>query len=253
LESIHAQAQQLVNSAPDVIVAHTSPAVAALKQAAGTIPIVFAMVNDPVGQGLVANLARPGGNIAGFTLIDFDIVGKWLEMLTEMAPATNRAALMFNPAQTAYHDVYLREFAAAPKRIAGELVAAPVRDVAGIEATITALAREPGGGLIVTADAFNFAHRALIIALAARHRLPAIYYLGRIVREGGLMSYGPDGTDIFRRSASYVDRILKGEKPADLPVQNPTKFELAINFKTAKELGLEIPPTLLARADEVIE
>ena len=248
-----AYATELVNAAPDLIVAIGSPAVAALKAATRSTPIVFALVNDPVSQDFVASLARPGGNITGFSFIELPMVGKWLEVLKEMAPGVGRVALIFNPQTAPYYSVYLREFGAVPAALAAELAAAPVRDEGEIEAAIATLAREPGGGLVVAADVFTSAHRALIMRLAQHHRLPAVYAYRQFVAEGGLMSYGPDPIDITRRSASYVDRILKGATPADLPVQQPTKFELAINLKTAKALGLDIPPMLLARADEVIE
>ena len=181
------------------------------------------------------------------------MVGKWLEVLKEMAPDVRRLALIFNPQTAPYYSVYLRGFGAVPAALAAELAAAPVRDESEIEAAIAALAREPAGGLIAPSDPFISTHRALIIRLAQHHRLPAVYAFRQYVAEGGLMSYGPDALDIVRRSASYVDRILKGATPADLPVQQPTKFELAINLKTAKALGLDVPPMLLARADEVIE
>jgi putative tryptophan/tyrosine transport system substrate-binding protein len=250
---IQANVAELVNSAPDLIVASGTPVIAALKRATSTIPIVFAIVNDPVGQGFITSLARPGGNITGFTMIEFEMVGKWLELLKEMAPAVRRAALIFNPETGPFYPVFLRQFGAVPASIGTELAAAPVRNRADLEATVATLTREPDAGLIVAADAFTAAHRPLIMELVERYRLPAIYYLRQAVAEGGLMSYGPDLSDIVRRSASYVDRILKGANPADLPVQQPTKFQLAINLKTAKTLGLKAPPTLLARADEVIE
>jgi putative ABC transport system substrate-binding protein len=252
-ERIKAHAAELVNASPDLIVVNSSPALAALKQATHTIPVVFAIVTDPVGQGFIANLARPGGNITGFTLIDFEIVGKWLEILKEMSPAVRQAALIFNPDTVPYYPTYLRELAIVSPISAAELAAAPVHDEAEVEATIRALARVPGAGLITAADPFTVAHRALIISLAEQHRLPAVYQFRQFSIEGGLMSYGPDTADIFRRSASYVDRILKGALPADLPAQAPTKFELVINLKTAKALGLTVPPSLLARADEVNE
>jgi putative ABC transport system substrate-binding protein len=250
---IQAYTAELVSSAPDLIVASSSPVIAALKQATRTIPIVFSVVNDPLGQGFIASLARPGGNITGFTFVEFSMVGKWLEMLKEIAPGVRRVSLIFNPQTAPYYPIYLREFGAATGSIAAELSATPVRDEAEIEAAVGALAREPGGGLIAAPDPFINTRRGLIMALAGRNRLPAIYGFRHYVTEGALMSYGPDTADIVRRSASYVDRILRGEKPADLPVQAPTKYELVINLKTAKALGLEVSPTLLARADEVIE
>jgi putative tryptophan/tyrosine transport system substrate-binding protein len=250
---VQTYAAELVNSVPDLIVAHSSPVVAALKQATRTIPIVVAVTNDPLGQGFVASLARPGGNITGFAFVEFPIVGKWLELLKEMAPGVRRVALIFNPQTAPYYAIYLREFSAVPATLAAELAAAPARDEADVEAAIAAIAREPAGGLIAAADPFTAAHRALIIRLAQHHRLPAVYAFRQFVAEGGLMSYGPDTIDIVRRSASYVDRILKGATPADLPIQQPTKFELAINLKTAKSLGLDVPLFLQQRADDVIE
>jgi putative ABC transport system substrate-binding protein len=198
-------------------------------------------------------LARPGGNITGFTFIEFAMVGKWLQMLKEVAPAVARAGIMFNPQTAPYYDVYLRSFEAMPRLIAVELAAAPVRNGAEIEAVIAKLGREPGGGLIVPPDPFTVVHRDTIMKSAELHRLPVVWSYRQFVTEGALMSYGPDTADIFRRSASYVDLILKGAKPADLPAQSPIKFELVINLKSAKALGLDVPPMLLARADEVIE
>jgi putative ABC transport system substrate-binding protein len=253
IAQIQAHTAELVGSRPDVIAASGTPVIAALKQATLTIPIIFSVVNDPAGQGFVASLARPGGNITGFSYVDFPMIGKWLEMLKEIAPGVGRITLMFNPQTAPYYSVFLREFRAAAAPLAAELSATPVRNEAEIEAAATAFAREPGGGLIAAPDPFINTHRGLIMALAQRHRLPALFGFRQHVKEGALISYGPDSVDIVRRSASYVDRILKGQKPADLPVQAPTKYELAINLKTAKILGLEVSPMLLARADEVIE
>ena len=250
---IRADTAELVALAPDVLVGQTTPVIQALRQATSSIPIVMAAVNDPVEQGLVSSLAHPGGNITGFMFIDFQMVGKWLEMLKEAAPGVARAALMFNPDTSPHYYVYLRSFEAMPRSIAVEVTSAPVRDTAEIEKTIAQLGREPGGGLIVAPDAFTVVHYPLLIRLAQQHRVPAVYSLRTYVAQGALMSYGPDPYDLARRSASYVDRILKGAKPADLPVKQPTKFELAINLKTAKALGLQIPDRLLALADEVIE
>ena len=252
-DRIRAYAAELVALAPDVIVGQTTPVIRALRQATSSIPIVMAAVNDPVEQGFVSSLAHPGGNITGFALVDFQMVGKWLEMLKEAAPRVSRAVLMFNPDTSPHYYVYLRSFEAMPRSIVAEVTASPVRDAGEVEAAIAKLGRDPGGGLIVPPDAFTIVHYQLFIRLAQQHRLPAIFSPRRNVAQGALMSYGPDPIDGFRRSASYVDRILKGEKPADLPVQQPTKFELAINLKTARALGLQIPDTLLARADEVIE
>jgi putative ABC transport system substrate-binding protein len=252
-DRIRVHAAELVALAPDVIVGNATPVTRALRQATSSIPIVIVGVNDPVEQGFVSSLARPGGNITGFALIDFQMVGKWLEMLKQAAPSVTRAALMFSPDTSPHYYVYLRSFAAMPRSIAVEVTAAPVRGTAEVEEALTKLGHEPGGGLIVAPDAFTVVHHQLLIRLAQQHRLPAVYGYRTYVAEGALMSYGPDPYDNFRRSASYVDRILKGAKPADLPVQQPTKFELAINLKTAKALGLEIPDKLLALADEVIE
>jgi len=250
---IRAHAAELVALAPDVLVGQTTPVVRALRQATSSIPIIMAGVNEPVEQGFVSSLAHPGGNITGFTFINFQMVGKWLEMLKEAAPGVARAALMFNPDAVPHYYVYLRSFEAEPRSIAVEVTAAPVRDTAEVEEAVAKLGREPGGGLIVAPDAFTLVHYPLLIRLAQQHRLPAVYAWRTSVAQGALMSYGPDPYDMFRRSASYVDRIFKGAKPADLPVQQPTKFELAINLKTAKALGLQIPDKLLALADEVIE
>lgn len=203
---IQSYAAELVNSAPEVVVANSSPVVAALKQATRTIPIVFAVINDPVAQGFIPNLAQPGGNITGFTLIDFPMLGKWLEMLKEMAPSIERAALVFNPDTAPYYPVYLREFNALPKTLAVELLAMPVHNEMEIENALAALVRSPRAGLISAGDPFTVTHRALIMRLAEHHRVPAIYQFRQFAVEGGLMSYGPDTHDIFRRSASYVDR-----------------------------------------------
>jgi putative ABC transport system substrate-binding protein len=250
---IRAHAAELVALAPDVIVSNTTPVIRALRQATSSIPIVMAGANEPVEQGFVSSLAHPGGNITGFSFIDFQMVGKWLEMLKEAAPGVARAALMFNPDTVPHYYVYLRSFEAMPRLIAVEVTAAPIRDTAEIEKVLAKLGREPGSGLIVAPDPFTIVHHQLFIRLAQQHRLPAVYAFRTFVAQGALMSYGPDPYDIFWRSASYVDRILKGAKPADLPIQQPTKFELAINLKTAKALGLQIPDKLLVLANEVIE
>ena len=253
LGRIRAYATELVRSAPDLIVGSGTPITAALKQATSTIPIVFNVVNDPVGQGFVASLSRPGGNITGFTFIDFPLIGKWLEMIKEIAPSVSRVTLMFNPDTTPFYPAFLRELGAAPQTLAVELSASPVHDEAEVGAAMTEFTREPGGGLIAAPDAFINNHRRAIIALTEQHRLPAIYGFREFVREGALISYGPDTADIVRRSAAYVDDILKGDKPANLPVQAPTKYELVINLNTAKALGLDVPLQLQQLADEVIE
>ena len=253
LERIQAYAKELAQSGPDVLVGSGTPITAALKRVTGTIPIVFNVVNDPVGQGFVASLARPGGNISGFTFIDFPLIGKWLELLKEIAPSVRRMTFVFNPDTTPFYPAFLRELGAVPASLAVELSASPVHDEAEIETTITAFAREPTSGLIVAPDAFINTRRRLVMALAERHRLPAIYGFRQFATEGALISYGPDSVDIVRRSASYVDRILRGANPADLPVQAPTKYEFVINLKTAKALGLTVSPTLRALANELIE
>ena len=246
-------AVELVALAPDVILASASGSVAALLQTTRTVPIVFANVIDPVGAGFVAKLARPGGNATGFTLFEYSLSGKWLELFKEIAPNLTRIAILRDPALAAGIGQYAVIQAMAPPSFGVELSPIDVRDAGEIERDVAAFARESNGGLIVTASSGAMARRELIIMLAARHRLPAVYPFRYYVTEGGLISYGPDPTDQFRRAAGYVDRILKGEKAADLPVQAPTKYELAINLKTAKALGVTVPPSLLARADEVIE
>jgi putative tryptophan/tyrosine transport system substrate-binding protein len=245
-------AAELVALAPDVILASGSAAVAALQQATRTLPIVFVTVVDPVGSGFVDSLARPGGNITGFPLFEYGISGKWLELLKEIAPPVTRVAVLRDPA-LASGGGQLGAIQSVAPSFGVEWSPVNMRDAGEIERGVTAFARSPNGGLIVTGSTLATLHRDLIVALAARHRLPAIYPQRYYLTGGGLISYGADTTDPYRRAAGYVDRILKGEKPADLPVQAPTKYELVINLKTARALGLEVPPTLLARADEVIE
>jgi len=253
VERMRSHATELIASKPDLILANGSPIVTALLPETRTIPIVFAAVNDPLGQGFVASLGRPGGNITGFTLMEFAILGKMSELLREMAPNIVRATAMFNPTTGLYVHRYLRSLVSSSPSLGIELTAAPVRDLTEIEATLVKLAREPGSGLIFPPDSFTIAHHKLIIMLAEQNRLPAIYAYRSFVGEGGLMSYGPDPDDIFRRAASYVDRILRGEMPSDLPVQQPTKFEFSINLKAANAIGIKVPAQLLALADEVIE
>jgi putative ABC transport system substrate-binding protein len=250
-----AAAKQVIETSPDLIVTVSTPATQALRdEASGIIPIVFVQVFDPVGTGLVASLARPGGNITGFSNFELSMSGKWLELLKGIAPQITRVALLFNPATApGAGTFYLRSLEAAAPSFAVESSAAPVRNVEDFQDVLSMVARDPHAGLIIPPDIFTARHRDLIISLVARHRLPAVYPFRFWATAGGLLSYGIDTTDLFRRSASYVDRILKGAKPADLPVQQPTKFELVINLKTAKALGLDVPPMLLARADEVIE
>jgi putative tryptophan/tyrosine transport system substrate-binding protein len=252
-ERLKDYAADLVKAASDVIVSNGTPATAAIVRATRTIPVVFVVVNDPVEQGLIANLARPGGNVTGFSFVDFTLFGKSLELLTQIAPQVRRVGLMYRPADHPYYDDYLKAFAADPRVLPTVVTRAAVTSAPEIESEVAALAGAPGGGLIVAPDTFTLGHRGAILASTARHRVAAIYAYREAVVEGGLMSYAPDSVDIFRRSAAYVDRILKGEKPADLPAQAPVKFEFALNLKTAKTLGLNVPPTLLALADEVIE
>ena len=248
-----AYAAELVALAPDVLVANGTPALTALRDATHSIPIVFVVVNDPVAQGFIANLARPGGNITGFSFLEYSMLGKSLELLKQLAPSTHRFAVMFNPETTPHYTVFLRSFETVPPPRPLEIMATPIGAEADIEQAVAQIGREPGGGLIVPPDTFTLVHRGLIIRTAAQHRVPAIFSYRQFVREGALIAYGPDTTDIFQRSASYVDRVLKGANPGDLPVQAPNKFELAINVKTARRLGLDLPPTLLGLADEIIE
>jgi putative tryptophan/tyrosine transport system substrate-binding protein len=246
-------AAELVQLAPEVILAQSTPNVAALKKATTSIPIVFAVVNDPVAQGFIASMAHPGGNITGFSFLDYSMVGKSLEMLKEIAPSVVRVAVMFNPETYPYYNIHLRSFETVARALSLELTGAPVHNPAEIEESVAKLERQPGSALLVTPDPFTVVHRAAIIGAAKQHRIPATYSYRQHVEEGALMSYGADTIDIFRRSASYIDRILKGTRPADLPAQAPVKFEMAINVKTAKALGLDVPDKLLALADEVIE
>jgi putative ABC transport system substrate-binding protein len=252
-ESIQRFAKELVALQPDLILSHNTPIAAALLQQTRTIPIVFAIVADPIGSGLVASFARPGGNVTGFTTMEPTMAGKWLELLKEIAPRVNRVAFLFNPATAPYAEVYLSPFKAAAASFAVQAIAAPVHDTSELESVIAALAREPNGGLIVMPNTFMNVHRAEITSLAARYRLPVIAPYRFYPELGGLLSYGNDYLDNFRRAASYADRILKGAKPGELPVQAPVKYELVINLKTAKALGLDVPLQLQQRADELIE
>jgi len=246
-------AKELVALQPDLILSSVTPTTAALLQHTRTIPIVFATVSDPVGSGFVASLARPGGNVTGFQAMLGSLGGKWLELLKEIAPRVARVAMLFNPASAPYAESFLNPFKAAAPSFAVEPIAASVGDTSELESVIAAQARAQNGGLIVMPDTFTDVHRAEIISLAARFGVPAIYPRRPFTELGGLLSYGIDQLDSYRRAAIYVDRILKGEKPSELPVQAPVKFELAINLKTAKALGLEVPWFLRQRADEVIE
>ena len=250
---IRVSAQELVALQPDIILTQATPNTAAVQRETRTIPIVFVGVSDPVATGIVPRLDRPNGNVTGFAIFEASLGGKWLELLSEIAPGLKRAAIMFNP-DTNPVTVYMPSFETAARSLKVELLIAPVHSDVDLEtATTSALGREPGGGLVVMSGGFMTTHRAPIISAAARNNVPAVYTLPEFAREGGLLSYGPDPVDNHRRAAAYVDRILRGEKPGDLPVQFPTKFEIAVNLKTAKALGLTVPPNLLASADEVIE
>jgi putative tryptophan/tyrosine transport system substrate-binding protein len=249
---IRKHAAELAALAPDVILAHGATTVGPLLQITRTVPIVAPVFGDPVGAGFVDSLARPGGNITGFISFEYSMGGKWLELLKQTAPSVTRAAVLRDATQGSGTSQFAAIQSVAPS-LSVEVNPVNMRDAGEIERAVAAFARAPGGGLIVTAGAASTRHRTLIIALAARHRLPAVYYERLFVAGGGLMSYGPDFFDQYRRAAGYVDRILKGEKPADLPVQTATKYEFVINLKTAKALGLTVPPAVLARADEVIE
>jgi putative ABC transport system substrate-binding protein len=247
-----ADTAELVELAPDVILASGGSIVGPLLQATNTVPVVFTQTPDPVGAGFVESLARPGGNATGFSIFDYSLGGKWLELLKEVAPRVTRAAVIRDSATPQGIGQFSAIQSLAPS-LSLEVTPLNARDAGDIERAIAAVDRNPNSGLIVTGGNLAIVHRELIVTLAARYKLPAVYPLGFFVTAGGLISYGPEGIDPHRRAAAYVDRILKGEKPADLPVQAPTKYELAINLKTAKTLGLEVPTTLLARADEVIE
>ena len=245
-------ATELVTSSPDVIVASSTQAVAALQQATRTVPIVFAQVADPVSAGFVSSLAKPGGNITGFSNVDYGMGAKWVELLKEIAPHVSRVGVIRDPTSTASIG-QLAAIQTAARSFGLEVSPLGGRDARDIEQTVTEFARGSNCGLITVGSPLTVNNRTLIISLAARHRLPAVYPFRSFVDDGGLISYGPDSVDPFRQAAGYVDRILKGEKPADLPVQSATKFELVINLKTAKALGLTVPPSLLSRADEIIE
>jgi putative ABC transport system substrate-binding protein len=247
-------AKELVELQPDVILSHSTPVTAAFQQETRTIPIVFASVSDPVGDRFVVSLARPGGNLTGFIDEEAGMAGKWLEILTEIVPGIKRAAIIFNPDTAPGRGSYfLSPFETAARSLKVEPIAAPVRSDAEIVTIITSLGREPGSGAVMRNDLFLGARRAWVIPMLAEHKLPAVFGSSTYTKAGGLLAYGSDRVDIFRRAASYVDRILRGAKPAELPVQVPIKFEMSLNAKTAKALGLEVPPSILLRADEVIE
>jgi putative ABC transport system substrate-binding protein len=246
-------AKELVGLRPDVLIGRSTPTTAALKQETNTIPIIFVSVTEPVEQGFVQSLPRPGGNITGFTNFEASIGGKWLQLLKEVDPRIVRVAVIYNPQTAPFAGLFLRSVQSAAPTFAVEAVAMPVQNDADIEAALTMFAGRPAGGLIGIPDSFTGEHRALIIALAARHRLPALYSTLSFTPSGGLMAYSVDTRDLMQRAAAYVDRILNGANPAELPVQQPAKFQLSINLKAAKAIGLDLAPTLVARADEVIE
>jgi putative ABC transport system substrate-binding protein len=251
--SIPRVANELIVLQPDVILSHSTPTTAALLKQTRSIPIIFAFVSDPIGSGFVASFPEPNGNATGFIVMEPTMAGKWLELLKEVAPSATRVAFVFNPAMAPYAGYYLEPFKTAAASLRVEPIAAPVADTAELETVIAARARQPNGGLIVMPDAFTDSHREDITALAARHRLPAVYPFRSFAVAGGLLSYGNEQIENFRRAAIYADRILKGAKPSELPVQAPSKFELVINLNTAKTLGLDVPFLLQQRADEVIE
>jgi putative ABC transport system substrate-binding protein len=250
---IRSDVTELAGQPPDIIVANGRVTLSEAVQAIRSTPIVFVLVNDPVGQGFISSLARPGGNVTGFTFVEYAMFGKSLELLKKIAPAVTRVGFIFNPDMSAYYDQFLPNFETDARQYSIKLTVARVGTQAETEAAVAKLAAAPGGGLIVPPDAFTLVNRDVIVQSTARYRIPAIYSYRQVIKEGGLMSYGPETSDIFRRSASYVDRILKGANPAELPAQAPAKFEFAINLKTATTLGLTVPPTVIALADEVIE
>jgi putative tryptophan/tyrosine transport system substrate-binding protein len=252
-DRMRAHAAELVAMRPDVVLGMTTPVTGALLRLTRSIPIVFVIVSDPVGSGFVESLAHPGGNATGFINLESSLVEKWIELLKEIAPQTSRAAMMFNPETAPYAGYYMRPFEAAARLLAVEPIGAPVRDDADIERVIAGLARDAKGGLILLTDIYTTARREPINRLTARYRIPAVNSSSIITRDGGLITYGVDTIDLFRRAAPYIDRILKGSKPGELPVQVPTRFEVIVNLKTAKALGVTIPPSVMLRADEVIE
>jgi putative ABC transport system substrate-binding protein len=252
INRLRALAQELVGLQPDIVVTSSAPTTIALQRETRTVPIVFASVGDPVVTGIVARLDRPSGNVTGFGALEPTLGGKWLELLSEIAPGLKRAAIMFHPDLPGPR-VYMPSLETAARSLKVEPIIAPVHGDAEIETAITALGHEPRGGLVVLPDGFIGVHRAPIILAAARNNVPAIFWNPDFARKGGLLSYGPDQVDLYRRATTYVDRILRGEKPGDLPVQFPTKFEMVVNLKTAKALGLAVPPSIMLRATEVIE
>jgi putative ABC transport system substrate-binding protein len=252
-DSMHRLAKELVALQPDLLLSQSTPATTALLQETRAIPIIFGIVADPIGSGFAASFNRPGGNATGFAVAEPTQAGKWMELLREIAPRVTRVAVLFNPAMATFAEFWLKPFKAAARSFAVEVILAPVHNTSGLESAIAAQASEPNSGLFVMPDAFMITYRVEVTSLAARYRLPAVYAFRFFTKLGGLLSYGEDLTDNFRRAATYADRILKGEKPSELPVQGPVKFELVVNLKTAKELGLTVPSSLLATADELID
>jgi putative ABC transport system substrate-binding protein len=252
-DTIKKHVAELIRLAPEVILANSTPVMAALRPATKTIPIVFVVVNNPVGQGFISNLTHPGSNVTGFSFIEPEIVGKWTNLLSDVKPELSRFVLMFNPDTAPYYDAYLRSFKALPQQSRVDVDAAHVRSEADLERTVAGLVGEQRSGLIVAADPYTVGMRVVILKSAEQHRVPLICPYRQFVREGGLMSYGPDTGDIFRRSSTYIDRILKGERAGNLPVQSPDKFELVVNLRTAKSLGLSVRESFLLLADEVVE
>jgi len=252
-DTIKKHVAELIRLAPDVILANSGPVMVLLQPATNRIPIVFVVVNDPVRQGFISNLAHPGGNVTGFSFIEPEIVGKWVNLLVDVKPDLSRVALMYNPDTAAYYDAYLRSFKASPQQLRVEVDAAPVQSAADIERAVAELARHQRTGLIAASDVYLVAMRGVILKSTEQHHVPLIAPYKQFAVEGGLMSYGPDTADIFRRSSSYVDRILKGELPGNLPAQSPDKFELVVNLKTARALGLSLRESFVQLADEVIE
>jgi putative ABC transport system substrate-binding protein len=252
-ELINRYADELVALAPDVILANSTPVISALKSRTSSLPVVFALAIDPVGLGHVKSLSHPGGNFTGFTFIGVELIGKWMELLRDCSPSLTRASLLFNPATSPAYEAFVREIDASRAPGAVEIAAMPVRSDSEMEAGIRLLGERPNNGLMIGPDPFNQVRIKQIAQLAAQHRVPTVSVYRTFAAAGGLMAYGPDTADVFRRAAAYVDRILKGAKPAELPVQQPDKFEFVINLKVATSLGLQVPPILLARADELIE
>jgi putative tryptophan/tyrosine transport system substrate-binding protein len=253
VEAMQRFAKELVGQQPDLLLTQNTPTTTAMLQQTRSIPIVFANVSDPIGSSFVVSFPSPGGNVTGFIVAEPTMAGKWLELLKEVAPRVARVAMLFNPVSATFAEYWLNPFKAAAASFAVAAIPTPVRDTSELESVIAALAREPNGGIVVMPDAFEIVHRAEIILLAARYRLPAVYPYRFFAELGGLLSYGNDQLDNFRRAASYADRILRGAKPSELPVQAPVRYELVVNLKTAKALGLDVPPLLQQRADEVIE